>query len=111
MLVARVGHVGLTNGACEHYQEGVCDKFVVVDYDLNDSSLRASLRELQFVCLLGKKRYLICKDQPGLCHREYKGGWFTRKPIDEYIDQSENKRLVDGGVTCQSEARGAGLSP
>ena len=102
ILVFREGYTGLTNGTCELWEKEDCKQFVVKSYDLDDKSIRDQLRELQFVCKLGDKRFTICADRAGLCHKYYKGSIF-KKEVVEFIAQTEVQRLLNGGTVCFNE--------
>lgn len=103
ILVPREGYTGLTNGYCAEFSGSECKNFVVKSYDLSNKETRDILRELEFICKLGDKRFQICADQKGFCHRYYKRSFLSKKEIVEYIDQGETQRLLSGGFVCFSE--------
>lgn len=105
ILTASHGHVGLVSRRCLESDNGECVKPDVVTYDLSDASNRAQLNELKFICNMGNKLFDVCVSQPGFCHYRYEGGWFSKKLITEYIDQSEVDRLVNGLMICYSRDR------
>ena len=106
ILVIRKGHKGLTHGSCQGFDKtGACSNFAILEYDLENPEARQTLRDLNFLCKIGNKRFTICQNQPGFCHHSYETSyflWFKRqgKAIDEYIDQKEQDRLLNLGATC-----------
>lgn len=64
ILKPRPGHEGkLTNQGNPKYHD-------LIEYDLSDKKFREAADAFKFVCKLGKKRYHICSDKPGLCRHD-----------------------------------------
>lgn len=85
ILKPRPGHAPfLTNKALEKDETGDV-KMVIREYDLRDEKFRALAQRLKFVCKLGKKRYRICKNKPGLCRQH-----FTKKK--RFLKKTKTKR-------------------
>lgn len=97
----------LTNSTCYEYKSGMCIKFNVDQYDLNDQKIREKLNSFNFKCAIAGKRYRICKDKPGYCRwiEECKKHsfmwWGCREWEEEYIPAKDHKYLIDAGVRCK----------
>lgn len=108
ILVPRAGYTGLTEGA---YRAG---KLAVTEYKFEDAEFRDTANRLHFICRMGKKRYMICKDQPGLCRVFYDVkkkcliGSLGCHEVDgaqhiEYLPASGYKLFLDSNLVCYSE--------
>lgn len=110
LLVPKTGFKTLTSGRCAKWKtHDVCEVYEDRSIDLADPLVREVLRSSSFICKVGSKRFLICKDQPGLCHyrvecRSRFLGICTKKDeIREYIAQDETERLKGFGAICFNE--------
>lgn len=103
-LKPRAGHKGkLTWRRCLEYKWGKCKQEQIDIYDLSQSETRKRLNLLNFRCFIGKKRYKICIDKPGLCHFfDCKDPWFSeRKCKVQYLDaRKEYQHLLDAKLRC-----------
>lgn len=112
ILVPRAGYPGaLTSGSCEMFsKDNTCLKFTILSYDLRDQATRDELRDLDFICKIGEKRFTICKDKEGFCHLSYnrkKFLWFTieKTEVHDFVGAEETTRLINAGTVCFNEDR------
>lgn len=109
ILSPRIGYKTLTNQVVNCDDKEVC-KTDVKEYDLNDVSVRNTLKELGFRCDIAGKQYYICRDGPGFCRREYDivhkflGIVVKREPVfAEPIDINDRYQfLLDAKTRCQA---------
>lgn len=107
ILKFRTGFTGLTYNACVRWDShNNCEEFQVKEYSLDDAGGRRAFNEMKFVCYLAGKRYKICMDKAGLCHRYRVSCGFLgmdRCWREDYIEaKSNNQFLVDSGCRCFS---------
>jgi hypothetical protein len=109
ILKPRQGHTGLTNRACEAWDEkNNCTSWVVKDYDLADSEFRQAANKLGFVCKIAGKRYKVCIDKPGFCRITYEkhctlGVLCKTKKVEEFLDVSGYQYILDANTLCFSK--------
>lgn len=110
LLVPKTGFKTLTSGRCAKWKtHDVCETYEDRSIDLADPVVREVLRSSSFICKVGSKRFLICKDQPGLCHyrveckSRFLGMCTKKEEIREYIAQDETEKLKGFGTVCFNE--------
>jgi hypothetical protein len=108
IMKPRDGYKGLTNQICLQYKfAGGCEKYDVVEYDLNDAKVRSDLISFGFVCKIAGRRFKIDPDQAGFARYEAKRAcWlFCKKKVEivERVPVSNYKYLIDAGTVCYSE--------
>jgi hypothetical protein len=110
ILKPREGHTGLTNRACEVYdpKSGACSTWKVLDYAFEDEAFRKQANQLNFICLVGGKRYKICLDKPGLCRITYTkkctlGMFCKTERHEDSLPASGYQFLLDSDTVCFSQ--------
>jgi len=102
-LWIRDGHEGkLTNRRCIEADKMKCVKFDMVEYDLNDSSIRTALNRLNFECEIGGNLYKIALNRPGFVqHKGEKACWLCKpKKIEvDYLDSIKDFVFLVGAAT------------
>lgn len=104
----RAGHVGLTNRACEKWDDkNNCIEYVIVDYNLSKKELRETLIKLDFICNVGGKRFRIDRNRPGLIRNQYKKELFGKYKLikSDYIDQSNQEFLTASKTRCFKDGK------
>lgn len=107
LLRPRKGHQDkLTNNRCAEYKRKVCVKWDLVEYDFNDDSVRKMLRDLKFICRVGKSRFVPCPTARGICSLTIKdGGWFNPDEIklNKYLSLHDDYDfLIASNMECAS---------
>lgn len=91
VLRPRKGHQDkLTNQRCSEYKKHTneCTKFDLREYDFNDDSTRAFLRDLKFICKVRGERFVPCEKSRGLCQlRKNISGWGPWKKSDVVVNK------------------------
>lgn len=103
----RVGHKGLTHQICaEKDWLGRCQKFDLIEYDLNSAEIRKGFVDLQFICLIAGSRYKIDLDQPRFIRIKRYREWFLgpeKTVVEKQISYSNTQFLINGATFCYSE--------
>lgn len=113
ILTPRKGAKGLTNRACDEWEEGKgCKTWGVRDYDLNDPAIRKQLNDLGFLCQVGGRRFKVCLDKPGFCRISWDekrdcflGICGSARRVNrkvEYVPVEPYQALLDAKVRCAS---------
>lgn len=109
ILMVRPGHPGLTNNACEAWDEkGACTTFVVKDYLLTDQTFRNTVNDLGFMCVLGNRVFRVCRDKPGFCRVTYEKKcqavvFCKRERHEEFIPMEPLQYHLDAATHCFSD--------
>ena len=103
----RVGHKGLTHQVCaEKDWVGRCQKFDLLEYDLNSAAIRKGFVDFQFICLIANSRYKIDLDQPRFVRFKRIRKWFLAPEetvIEKELPYSNTQFLINAGTFCYSE--------
>lgn len=105
ILKPREGFEGkLTNSRCAKYDGYNCKDLQIVTYDIRDSGIRENLNKLDFICMVGTKRYKVCKDKAGFCRRTFKPKkWYRRKrklKSEDFISIDKYDFLIQAKTRC-----------
>lgn len=112
----RVGHKGPTHQVClEKGWKGDCQKFDLIEYDLNSAAIRKGFVDLSFICKIAGSRYKIDLDQPRFVRFKRERKWFLAPEetvIEKEIPYSSTQFLINAATFCYSEkAYPDGVSP
>lgn len=107
ILRMRPGYQGLTHKTCvERNWFGECKKEEILEYRLEEKSVRETLVGLAFRCKIAGKRYKIDPVAPGFARYETRGEtWFSEGEvvIVDRISVSKTQFLIDSATVCWSE--------
>lgn len=103
----RVGHAGLTHQICaEKNWVGQCQKFDLIEYDLNSAAIRKGFVDFQFICMIANSRYKIDLDQPRFVRFKRIRKWFLAPEetvVEKEIAYKDTQFLINAGTFCYSE--------
>ena len=103
ILKPRKGFEGfLTNSRCTKRKGDDCKNLEIEKYDLNDDSFRRTVNRLDFICMIGNKRYKVCLDKVGFCRRSFRRNWLGRRKFryEKYIPAYDYDFLIKSKLRC-----------